>query len=70
MRQNKFSFASQAFVSLPERRLRPDCEHDSPVYLPTLEALENIIDRFERLRLDDRLHRCGLRQTVLRTGLL
>ena len=37
-------------------RLRPDCEHDSPVDLPTLEALENIVDRFERLRLDDCHH--------------
>src|SRR5208283_2572133 len=37
-------------------RLRPDCEHDSPVDLPSLEALENVVDRFQRLRLDDCLH--------------
>ena len=37
-------------------RLRPDCEYDSPVDLPSLEALENVVDGFERLRLDDCLH--------------
>src|SRR5215471_14162168 len=51
--------AGAVSCGLPEYlmgRLRPDCEHDSPVDLPSLEALENVIDRFERLRFDDCLH--------------
>ena len=28
--------------------LHPDREHNSPVDLPSLKAMENVIDRFER----------------------
>ena len=40
----------------PLESLLPDSEHDSPVDISSLETLENLVDRFERLRLDDRLY--------------
>jgi hypothetical protein len=47
---------SRGFLECVLGGFRTDPQHHASVDLSSLEPLENIVNRFERLRLDDRLH--------------
>ncbi len=47
---------SSGFLECVLGGFRTDPQHHASVDLSSLEPLENIVNRFERLRLDDRLH--------------